>query len=70
VSAQPPSDQLRRGVWHKDGPVAQVRTMAEWVEEMADRCYTEIPSQETMRKVVTNLRAAADLLASDEEQAR
>lgn len=60
MSAQ--ADQ-NNGVWHKDGPLAQIRSMARWVEHEAEKPF---PSQETLRKVVVNLTAASDAL--DQEQ--
>lgn len=41
-------------VWHKDGPLAQIETMARWLDDPLDA--------EHRRKVQTNLRAAADAL--------
>jgi hypothetical protein len=45
-------------VWHKDGPVAQIRAMADWCDP--GRSSLATLSAETQRKVAANLRAAAD----------
>jgi hypothetical protein len=47
------------GVWHVDGPAAQIRAMANWVEGEA---FLHPLNRETLRKVATNLRAAIDAL--------
>jgi hypothetical protein len=47
------------GVWHKDGPLAQIGSMAEWAERESEQVY---PDRETLGKIARNLRAAADAL--------
>jgi hypothetical protein len=44
-------------VWHKDGPLGQIREMARWAEGEA---LVVLPNRETLRKIATNLREAAD----------
>lgn len=48
------------GVYHKDGPLAQVLQMADWVDGEAAK---RIGDNETLCKVSANLRSAADALA-------
>lgn len=48
-------------VWHKDGPVGQVRAMADWVRREANP--ERVPNQEMLGKIERNLREAADSLA-------
>ena len=48
---------IERAVWHKDGPVAQIRAMIEWLGTPYER-----PDDEHIGKVQTNLGAAADAL--------
>ena len=47
------------GVYHVDGPLGQVRQMADWAQREADY---DIPDRETLCKIATNLWAAADAL--------
>ena len=46
------------GVWHKDGPVAQVRCMADWARQET----RPFAHAETIGKIAKNLDAAADAL--------
>lgn len=52
----------RNAVWHKDGPLAQIEAMAEWLDWPLDA--------EHRRKVQTNLRAAVAALRGGHEQVR
>lgn len=54
-------DQRHPGVHHKDGPLAQVRQMAAWADHEANDSDRS-PNRETLHKIATNLRAAADAL--------
>ena len=51
---------MHDGVHHKDGPLAQVRQMADWAARLADP--TRNADWETAGKIAKNLRAAADAL--------
>jgi hypothetical protein len=48
-------ERMKAGVWHKDGPLAQIEHMADW----ADRSTPGAPlDDETAHKIAANLRAA------------
>jgi len=54
------------GVWHKDGPLAQIRAMAEWADSGSTG---DGIGPETAGKIAKNLRAAADALAGKRSDA-
>ncbi len=47
------------GVWHKDGPIAQILQMADWAEREAEEAH---PGRETIGKIARNIRAAVTVL--------
>lgn len=50
------------GVWHKDGPLAQVESMARWAERIeANPCAYAV--REDAGKIAKNLHAAVAALA-------
>ncbi len=50
------------GVWHKDGPIAQILQMADWADdEYAGRIDLFI-SRENIGKIARNIRSAATVL--------
>lgn len=55
------------GVHHKDGPIAQIRQMADWVDAERQKLH---PSLATMRKIRDNLRSAATAVEQEIERLR
>jgi hypothetical protein len=51
-------------VWHKDGPLGQIRWMAHWAERESANPW---PDRETLGKIAKNLRAAADAIESERQ---
>ncbi len=54
------------GVHHVDGPLAQIRQMADWADGLSDP--TRNADWETAGKIAKNLRAAADALAEPTDE--
>jgi hypothetical protein len=56
---------MKAGVWHKDGPLAQIDRMADW----ADRSTPGVPlDDETAHKIATNLRAAVGAIQNQSQR--
>lgn len=57
---------VQRGVWHKDGPLAQIECMARWADEPCGD-PTRNRDWETAQNIGKNLRAALSALPPSEE---